>query len=51
MRGEPDAAFTALHRAFELRDPGLLGVRIDPFLDSIRSDARFAKLVADLRLP
>jgi serine/threonine-protein kinase len=51
LRRESDAAFASLQRALELRDPGLLALRVDPFLDSIRSDARYASLVKGLRLP
>ena len=51
QRGEREAAIGALQRAFKLRDPGLLGIRVDPFLDPIRSDARLASLEEELRLP
>lgn len=51
QRGEPDRAFAALRRAFEVRDPGLLAIRVDPFLDPIRSDPRLSTVERALRLP
>jgi tetratricopeptide (TPR) repeat protein len=51
LGADPDAALAALERAWKIRDPGLLAVRIDPFLDPIRSDPRFGTFVAGLRLP
>jgi tetratricopeptide (TPR) repeat protein len=42
--GQRDQAFSALTRALEVRDPGLVGLKSDIFLDPLRSDARFAAL-------
>jgi TolB-like protein len=51
QRGEPDRAFAALQRAFEIRDPGLISLRVDPFLGPIRADLRFKTFERALRLP
>jgi len=40
-----DAAMTALERAHELRDSGLIYARNDPFLDPLRAEPRFAALL------
>jgi TolB-like protein len=49
--GDKDAAFEALNRAWEARDSGLLGLRVDPYLDPLRGDSRYAVLVKKLGLP
>ena len=46
QQGEADLAIKYLNRAFELGDPGLTQLKIDPFLDPIRSDQRFIELLA-----
>ena len=51
QRGEHDRAFAALRRALEVRDPGLMAIRADRFLDPIRSDPRLAAVERALRLP
>lgn len=51
QRGDPDRAFAALRRALEVRDPGLNSIRVDPFLDPLRSDPRLAAVERALRLP
>jgi tetratricopeptide (TPR) repeat protein len=43
--GDPDAAFAALDRAVEARDPWLLALRTHPWLDPLRTDPRLAELV------
>jgi tetratricopeptide (TPR) repeat protein len=49
--GDKDAAFEALNRAWEVRDPSLLGLSVDPYLDPLRGDSRYAALVKRLGLP
>ena len=49
--GDRDRAFAALTRAWTLRDPIFNSVKVDPLLDSLHSDARFAKLLATAGLP
>jgi Tfp pilus assembly protein PilF len=44
--GHIDAAFTMLEEAFERRSTVILSLRIDPRFDPLRSDPRFARLLA-----
>ena len=44
-RGEADAAFEWLERAYEQRDPGLPGLRSDSQLRSLHGDARWGALL------
>ncbi|MFL6735567.1 MAG: TIR domain-containing protein [Sphingomonas sp.] len=46
-----DRAFEALEKGLAVRDPGVTGVRSDPFLDPIRSDPRYAALVKKINFP
>jgi hypothetical protein len=48
--GDKDAAFEALNRAWEIRDSNLLGLKVDPYLDPLRGDSRYAALVKRLGL-
>ena len=50
-RGEVDKAFEWLDRAYVQRDPGVPECATDPFLKSLRADARYAKLLSKLHLP
>ena len=43
--GHKEAALAALKRAWEVRDAGLLEIKVDPFLDPLRTDSRFTSLV------
>jgi serine/threonine protein kinase/tetratricopeptide (TPR) repeat protein len=47
---EKDRAFEQLERAFQIREPGLLFLRVAPWADSLRSDRRYAALVERLGL-
>jgi len=49
--GDTDRAFAALDKAVEARDPGLLYLGRDPFLDPIRCDPRYAALRKRLKFP
>jgi serine/threonine-protein kinase len=49
--GDKDRAFAALDRAWKLRDAGLAWIRVDPHLDPLRSDPRFAELVGTMNFP
>jgi len=51
QRGETDQAFAALDRAWAFRDPGLISLRKDPFLDPLRGDPRFAGIEKRLNFP
>jgi len=48
--GETDNAFQWLRRAYRQNDPTLGWMKVDPMLDSIRSDPRYVELLrkADL---
>jgi eukaryotic-like serine/threonine-protein kinase len=48
--GEKDRAFEALERAYQVRDPGLLFLKVAPWADSLRSDPRYTVLLEKLRL-
>jgi serine/threonine-protein kinase len=49
--GDRGRAFTALERAWEIRDSGLLRVKTDPYIEPIRSDPRYAALLRKLNFP
>jgi len=48
---DKNRAFAALNRAWEVRDSGLLKLKTDPYLDSLRNDPRYASLVERLGFP
>jgi thioredoxin-like negative regulator of GroEL len=50
-RGEKDKAFEWLERAYRQQDGGLASTKIDPLLDSLRSDPRFTVLLRKLNFP
>ncbi len=47
--GDKDRAFAELDRALALKDPGLVGLQTDPFLDPLRGDPRYGALLRKLR--
>lgn len=49
--GDKDRAFEALDRAWAVREYGLLELKVDPYLDPLRSDPRFASMVKRVGLP
>jgi DNA-binding winged helix-turn-helix (wHTH) protein/TolB-like protein/Flp pilus assembly protein TadD len=49
--GQKDEAFEWLAKALKVRDNTLVLIEVDPRLDALRSDARFAQLVKGARLP
>jgi tetratricopeptide (TPR) repeat protein len=51
QRGERDAAFDALARALRVRDPGLVILLTDPFLDPLRKDPRFGPFSKNIAFP
>jgi TolB-like protein/DNA-binding winged helix-turn-helix (wHTH) protein/Tfp pilus assembly protein PilF len=50
-RGESGKAFEWLDRAYQHRDGGLLSLKIDPLLKSLRQDPRYSELLKKMRLP
>jgi TolB-like protein len=46
-----DRAFEALEKGLAVKDPGVTGVRTDPFLDPIRRDRRYLELVKKVKFP
>ncbi|CAM3220249.1 TIR domain-containing protein [Sphingomonas antarctica] len=46
--GQPDAALDLLDRAWRTRDSGLLYLRNDPMMDSLRANPRFTALLRDI---
>lgn len=51
FRGQLDKSFEWLERAYKQRDPGLPGLKTDPLLKNVRTDARFTELLKKMRLP
>lgn len=51
LRGEPDAAFEWLDKAYAARDPAITGLLMDPFLLVYRSDPRFAAFCRRAHIP
>lgn len=49
--GDKDAAFAALDRAWQVRDAGLLDVKVNAYLDPLRSDSRYSALVRKVGFP
>ncbi len=46
--GNKDRALAELELAWKVRDPGLGSIRVDPFLDPLRDDPRFASIITKL---
>jgi serine/threonine-protein kinase len=51
FRGEPDRALEWLERAYRQRDPGLTAIKVDPLLESLRRDPRYAGWLVKMRVP
>jgi hypothetical protein len=49
--GQSDQAFQSLERAFREHSDMLVYLKVDPRLDSIRSDSRFADLIRRVGVP
>jgi hypothetical protein len=50
-RGEKDKAFMWLDRDYAQHDGGLIGVKTDKLLGSLRADARYAAFLRKMNLP
>ena len=51
QRGEIARAIRALERGFEVNDPGLNTLLVDPLLDPLRADPRFVDMAKRLDVP
>jgi len=49
--GDKDSAFQWLEQAYQTRDKGLTYLKVDPCLDSLRSDPRFDSLIKRVGFP
>ncbi|MBX9581057.1 MAG: protein kinase [Gemmataceae bacterium] len=49
--GEKDQAFEWLRKACDERDSRVIWIKVDPTLDGLRSDPRFAQVLKDMGLP
>lgn len=49
--GDKEAAFAALNRAWEVRDASLLDVKVNAYIDPLRSDPRYTALVRKVGFP
>ena len=49
--GDDEAAIDWLQKAFRLRDPSMVSLKTDPFLDPLRGDERFAELLRQMNFP
>jgi TolB-like protein len=49
--GDKARAFAALDRAWDIRDSGLLNLKVDELMDPLRSDPRFAGLLRKVNFP
>ena len=51
FRNQTDKAFEWLDRAYAQRDPSLMATKVQPLLNSLHNDPRFAALLKNLNLP
>ena len=49
--GDREHALASLQQALAIRDGGLVSIKIDPLLDPLRGDARFAGLIRKMNFP
>lgn len=49
--GKRDRAFSELELAWKFRDPGLASIKVDAFVDPLRTDPRYAAVIAKLNFP
>jgi len=50
-RGETDKAFEWLERAYRQRDGGLVELKVDPLIESLRTDPRYKAMLSKINLP
>ena len=51
QRGEPQEALEWLARAYRVRDPGIIAIKVEPLLEPIRTTPEFRRVLAELKLP
>jgi len=51
FRNQSDEAFEWLDRAYAQRDPSMMSTKLEPLLNSLHNDPRFAALLKKLNLP
>ena len=51
FRNQPAEAFEWLDRAYAQRDPSMMFTKVEPLLNSLHNDPRFAALLKKLNLP
>ena len=51
MLGDKDRAFAELEKSLAANDWDINRLKVDPFMDPLRGDARFAALLKQLNLP
>jgi hypothetical protein len=49
--GDKDEAFAWLGKACDAREAGVIWIKVDPMMDNLRSDPRFAEVVKSMGLP
>lgn len=49
--GDISTALGWLEKAYELKDPGILSLRVDPLFDPLRKEARFQEIERKLKYP
>jgi len=51
FRNQSDEAFEWLGRAYAQRDPSLMSTKVEPLLNSLHNDPRYATFLKKLNLP
>jgi hypothetical protein len=51
FRNQPDEAFEWLNRAYAQRDPSLMATKVEPLLNSLHKDPRYAAFLKKIHLP
>ena len=51
LMGERDETIEALEHGFAARSPGMAGLLVAPWLDPMRDDPRFARMIRAMHFP
>ena len=49
--GEKDKVFASLEEAYREKDAGMIGIKVDPHFESVRSDPRFLQILKKMKFP